>query len=177
MNPTAHVIAAAGLAGLLLLTPFATAQESPKSIVLDVVRQVGLDPTTYAPALIAFEGMSQDWKTSQVLFEHGWLESNPRFTISGRAHDIPVPLDIGRQQIREQALTVLQYSIVNNVAAAVSGRLLIARYPSHRKLVRTLSWVERIAFASIVAYRSSAGHFRQARNNRLLAQQYGYVAP
>lgn len=169
--------AAAAVAVLLVAPPSIRAQEGAPAIVLDVARKVLIDPTTYAPAVISFEAMSQDWKTSQVLFDHGWLEANQRFTISGRPNDLPVTYDTGKRRIRSDALTVLQYSVVNNVAAAVGERLLMARYPSHRKLVRTLSWIERIAFASIIAYRNSSEHLQQARTNRRLAREYGYISP
>ena len=50
--------------------------EERRPFAWDVARAVLVDPTTYAPALISYESMRQDWKTSQVLFAHGWLEQN-----------------------------------------------------------------------------------------------------
>jgi hypothetical protein len=168
-------VAAASVIALLLIVPAAaTAQEGATAVALDVVRQVAIDPTTYAPAVISFVATSQDWKTSQVLFSHGWVEANPRFTVSGLPNDVPVAYSEGKRMIRRDALTLLQYSMLNNVAAAVGSRLLMSRYPSHKKLVRVLSWVERIAFASLVTYRNSADHLRQAGTNRRLAREYGY---
>ena len=95
----------------------------------DVARAVLIDPTTYAPALISYEAGRSDWKTSQVLFAHGWLEKNPRYTVSGRANDMPVSYDEGTRRIRTTALVVLQYSVLNNVGVNVAERLLIRRYP------------------------------------------------
>ena len=151
------------------------AEERP--LAWDVARGVLLDPTTYAPALIVHEGMERDWKTSQVLFAHGWVEQNPRFTLSGRSNDVPVPYAEGLARVRSAALRVLANSLINNAGVGVTERFLTARYPRHAKLIRTASWVERIAFASISAYRNSAAHFRQASTNRRLARENGYVAP
>ena len=153
------------------------AQEASRPVVWDLAREVLFDPTTYAPAVISYEAIHWDWKTSQVLFAHGWVEANPRFTISGLANDVPVTYVAGRRIIRGTALTILQYSVVNNVAARISVRLLETRYPSHKKLFRTLSWIERIGFASFVTYRNSADHIRQARTNRRIAREQGYIAP
>jgi hypothetical protein len=72
------------------------------------------------------------------------------------------------------ALLHLQESVINNVAVHVFERVLAERYPQHRKLFKTLSWVERIAFASYVSYLASANHFRQAQYNNRLATQHGY---
>ena len=65
--------------------------------------------------VISYEAIQQDWKTSQVLFANGWVEQNPRFTVSGRANDVPVSYEEGTRRIRRAALTVLQYSAANNV--------------------------------------------------------------
>jgi len=149
--------------------------ENARPLGWDVARAVLIDPTTYAPALIVNESMQQDWKTSQVLFAHGWLEQNRDFTRSGLANDVPVPYHEGTRRIRGAAFTVLGYSIVNNLGAAGLERLLITRYPERKTLIRTLSWVERIAFASILTYNNSARHFRQVAANRRLALEYGYT--
>jgi hypothetical protein len=165
---------------VLALVPVAAsgqAQEASRPVVWDLAREVLFDPTTYAPAVISYEAIHWDWKTSQVFFAHGWVEANPRFTISGRANDVPVTYVAGRRMIRGTALKVLQYSVVNNLAAGIGARVLAARYPTHKKLIRTLSWIERIGFASLVTYRNSADHLRQARTNRRIAQEHGYLKP
>jgi hypothetical protein len=163
---------------LVLASALASAQtEECRPFAWDVARAVLVDPTTYAPALISFESMRQDWKTSQVLFTHGWLEQNPRFTISGRANDVPLGYSEGTGRIRGVALTVLRASAVNNLSAGILERMLVARYPHRKNLIRTLSWVERIAFASLLTYRNSADHLRQASSNRRLAREYGYTPP
>jgi|SRR5687767_5170736 len=151
--------------------------EQPRPFAWDVARAVLIDPTTYAPALISYESMRQDWKTSQVLFAHGWLEQNRRFTISGRANDVPVGYSEGTSRIRGAALTVLRDSAVNNLSAKIIERLLVARYPHRKTLIRALSWAERIAFASLLTYRTSADHLRQASTNRRLAREFGYITP
>jgi hypothetical protein len=55
--------------------------------------------------------------------------------------------------------------VVNNVSERVLERLLMRRYPSHRRLLRTIGWIERSALASYWSYRLSAAHFRQWHEN------------
>lgn len=155
----------------------ALAQGGERPFAWDVARAALIDPTTYAPALISYEAIRQDWKTSQILFANGWLEQNPRFTASGRANDVPVSYDEGTSRIRASALTMLQYSAVNNVSARIVERLLVARYPHRKRLIRALSWAERIGFASLLAYTNSVDHIRQASTNRRLAREHGYTRP
>ena len=163
---------------VLVLAPHAAlAQtEGRRPLAWDVARAVLVDPTTFAPAVVSYASMRHDWKTSQILFTHGWVEQNPRFTISGRPNDVPVGYHEGISRIRGVALTVLQYSAINNLGAAVAERLLVARCPHRKTLIRTLSWIERIAFASVLAYSNSADHLRQASANRRLARAHGYIA-
>lgn len=164
-------------AALLAVSPLSARAEGdqPRPFAWDVARAVLIDPTTFAPAVISYSAIQEDWKTSQILFAHGWLEQNPRFTISGRANDVPVGYGEGTKRARIAALGVLQYSTANNASVAAVERLLVARYPQRKTLIRTLSWVERIAFASILTYRNSAAHLRQASTNRRQAREYGYT--
>jgi hypothetical protein len=164
------------LATILILTPaIASAQsETDSSVFWDVTKSVVFDPTTYAPAVFSYTSMKMDWESSQPLFRNGWLEQNHRFTVSGRPYDTPISFADGNRKIRQMAMLHLQESVVNNVAANVFERVLSNKYPQHRKLFKTLSWVERIAFSSYVSYLASASHFRQAQRNRELAIQYGY---
>lgn len=173
---TVGVLILASVLGLAPASALAQAEQS-RPFTWDVARAVLIDPTTYAPALISYEAIRQDWKTSQILFENGWLEQNPRFTVSGKPYDVPVSYDEGTRRIRSVAFTVFGYSTINNVSAGVLERLLVARYPRRRTLIRALSWAERVAFASLLTYRNSADHFRQASSNRRLAREYGYAPP
>jgi hypothetical protein len=161
---------------VITLTPtVASAQsESDSSVFWDVTKSVVLDPTTYAPATLAYTSLKMDWDSSQVLFRNGWVEQNYRFTITGRPNDKPISYADGNRKIRQMALLHLQESVINNVAANVFDRVLSAKYPQHRKLFKTLSWIERIAFSSYVSYLASSKHFKQARRNHELALQYGY---
>ncbi len=167
------------VAGLVLwLLPAMVAgqtAEPSRPVAWDVARGVLIDPTTYAPALISHEAMSRDWKTSQVLFAHGWLERNPRFTVSGRPDDIAISYEAGNRIIHRESLRLLQYSLLNNAASGIGERLLIARYPSRRTLIKAIGWAERIGYAAFMTYRNSADHLRQARENRRLARVYGYA--
>jgi hypothetical protein len=147
--------------------------ETRPNIVLDVAKSVLFDPTTYVPATLSYKSQRMDWDTSQVLFRAGWLEHNPRYTISGRPDDKPIGYEAGNSQIRRSALLHLQESVVNNVAAQILERALTQQHPEHRKLFKTLSWIERISFSSYVGYLASVDHFRQVQRNQETARQYG----
>jgi len=144
------------------------------SLASDVAKGVLLDPTTYAPAAILHQSMRLDWKSSQPFFQHGYLEENERYTVSGRRHDVPVSFAQGNRQILTESLLNLPMSFANNASSRVVEHVLIDRLPNHPKLVRTLGWIERTSFASYMSYRLSAKHFRQWRMNENLAQQLGY---
>ena len=163
------------LASIVLTPAIASAQsDTGSSPFWDVTKSVVFDPTTYAPAIFSYTSMKMDWDTSQPLFRNGWVEQNHRFTTTGRPNDVPLSFTDGNKKIRNMALMHLQESVVNNLAANVFERVLAQKYPEHRKLFKTLSWVERIAFSSYMSYRASANHFKQAERNKQLALQYGY---
>jgi hypothetical protein len=151
---------------MMLVASSASAQDQDRaSFVPDVVKQVILDPTTYAPAILAWKATRLDWQSSQILFQHGSVEHNPRFTVSGRRDDTAIGYAAGNRQILTDAIANLQLSVVNNASARVVERLLMPRYPNHRKLLRTIGWIERNAVASYWSYRLSAGHLRQWQEN------------
>lgn len=160
----------------MVLTPtLASAQsETNSSIFWDVAKSVVFDPTTYAPATLSYTSMKMDWKSSQPLFQNGWVEQNHCFTLSGRPNDKPVSITDGNKKIRQMALMHLQESVINNVAANLFERVLAEKYPQHRKLFKALSWIERITFSSYASYLASANHFKQTERNQQLALQYGY---
>jgi hypothetical protein len=164
------------LSWMLVATPaVALAQDETKgSFAWDITKSVVFDPTTYAPATFSYVSQRMDWDSSQPLFRAGWLERNRYFTVSGRPNDFPVSYVEGNNRIRQMALLHLQESIINNVAANVLDRLLTEKYPQHGKVFKTLSWVERIAFASYISYIGSVNHFRQIEINRDLARQNGF---
>jgi hypothetical protein len=162
---------------LLVLTPsVALAQDQPRSnVVLDVAKAVVFDPTTYAPASFSYASQRMDWKTSQTLFQQGWLEHNRLFTVSGKPNDTPISFQEGNRQIARMALLHLQESVVNNVSAQIFERVLADKYPQHRKMFKTLGWVERIGFASYVSYLASVNHFKQSQRNVAMARERGYI--
>jgi hypothetical protein len=166
-----HVIV---VALIMLMTSSVSAQDQEHaSFVPDVVKKVILDPTTYAPAIVAWEATRLDWRSSQVFFQIGWFEHNPRFTASGRGDDTAMGYAAGNRQILTDAMANLQLSLVNNVSERVMERLLMPRYPNHRRLLRTIGWIERSAMASYWSYLLSADHFRQWQDNERRAQQLG----
>jgi len=103
------LIAAVVIVTASLLAPMpASAQRDTGNVAWSLTRSVLVDPTTYAPAAISYEAMRRDWQTSQVLFAHGWVEANPRFTVSGRPNDVPVSDAGGTRRIRGVALSVFE---------------------------------------------------------------------
>jgi hypothetical protein len=150
-----------------------TTDDNRPSFLLDVTKRVVLDPTTYAPAIIAYDATMRDWKSSQPFFQNGFVEHNVRFTVSGRADDFPVDYGVGRRRILSDALANLEMSAVNNVTDSMFEHVLGERYPNHRKLIRALGWIEKSAFASYMSYRLSAAHYRQWQQNEQMASQLG----
>jgi hypothetical protein len=167
-------IAIAAALTMLGSTPAPLQESHPTPLVLDVVKRVALDPTTYAPAIVAWGGTRLDWGSSQIFFQNGWREQNPRFTVSGRGNDIPVGYAAGNRKILKDSVWNLRLSLVNNVSEQLIEGLLIRRYPAHRRLLRTLGWIERIVAASYWAHQLSADHFRQWQANERLARGLGY---
>ena len=159
---------------LLLSQPFpASAQDWPPP-AWDVFKQVVFDPTTYVPAAVSFTAERLDWKSSQVFFQHGYVEHNPQFTMSGLPDDVPISYGAGNRRITANALTDLAASAMNNVSNRVVERVLIARFPKRQKLIRVLGWIERISYAASLATVQSANNFRQWRENERLARELGY---
>lgn len=153
----------------------ANAQERTQSSFLsDIAKQVVFDPTTYAPAIIAYDGTMRDWNTSQPFFRNGFVEANQRYTVSGLPYDTPLSYSDGHRRILLDALTTLEVSVVNNAAARVFERVLMERYPNHRKAVRTLGWIERVSVGVAMSYVLSAEHYRQAQINTQRAAALGY---
>ena len=156
-------------------TSNAIAQDQERSSFLgSIAKQVVLDPTTYAPAIIAYDATVRDWNTSQPFFKNGFVEHNARFTISGKSNDVPVPYGVGQKRILVDAVTNLGMSTLNNFTTRVFERVLLDRYPEHRKAVKVASWVERISFGVYMSYMLSKDHYRQAELNATRARQLGY---
>ena len=160
---------------MMLVASSVSAQDQDHaSFVPDVVKKVILDPTTYAAGVVAWEATRLDWQSSQIFFRNGLFELNPRFTVSGRGDDIAISYAAGNRQILTDAMANLQLALFNNVSERVMERLLMPRYSTHRKLLRTIGWIERSAMASYWSYRLSAGHFRQWQENERRARELGY---
>lgn len=148
--------------------------DPPSAVIVDLARQVTLDPTTYAPAATLYGSMRLDWTSSQPFFRNGYAEDNARYTRNGLPHDVPISYADGNRRILRDAVAVLPMSLAHNATNRVVERLLIERFPNHRRLVRTLGWIERISFGSYMSYRLSAAHFRQWKFNTRRAAELGY---
>ena len=144
-------------------TSNAIAQDQDRpSFLGSIAKQVVLDPTTYAPAIIAYDATMRDWNTSQPFFKNGFMEHNSRFTISGRANDLPVTYGEGKRRILADAATNFGMSALNNFTGRIFERVLTERYPEHRK--RGPPAGER--FRSVyMSYVLSKDHYQQADLN------------
>jgi hypothetical protein len=160
----------------LLWTASASAQDPPASaFVSDIVKGVVFDPTTYAPAIVTYGATRLDWESSQVFFQHGFVEHNARYTVSGVSDNVAISHRAGNLRIATDSLAVLlQLSLVHNVTQRVIERVLIRRYPNHQKFFRVVGLVERIVGASYLSIALSAKHVRQWQENERLARQLGY---
>ena len=150
---------------MLMASPLSAQEATQAPFVSDVARKVLLDPTTYAPAVLAWAATRLDWGSSQVFFQNGFVEHNARFTISGRADDAAISYRAGNRQILLDAVANLQVSLLNNASERVIERLLQPRFVNHPKLLRTIGFIERSAVASFWTWRLSAGHVRQWQDN------------
>ena len=160
---------------MTLAASAASAQErGSEPFMPAVLKAVVLDPTTYSPAVMAWAATRLDWQSSQVLFRNGFVEHNAAFTVSGLPDDTAISYGAGNRQILLDAFANLQRSVANNVLERVTERLLVPRYPNHRKLLRAIGWIERSAVASYWSYQLSAGHVRQWQENERRAQQLRY---
>lgn len=161
---------------LIVVAPTAAfaQEESRPSLAVSTLKGVILDPTTYAPAVIAYDATMRDWNSSQLFFHRGYFEHNERFTISGRPNDLPVSYGDGRQRILSDAMVTLEISLAHNVGSRLLEQALRDRFPTHPKVVRAVGWIERSVFASYMSYRLSAAHYRQAGLNERRARELGY---
>jgi hypothetical protein len=132
------------------------------------------DPTTYAPAGMLYVSSQLDWNSSQAFFQRGDVEENPRYTVTGLPHDTPLSYGAGNQQLVADALSVASVSLVNNAIAHFTIDALALRNPEHRKLWKTIGWIERAAVASSLSYLLSVRHFEQWQQNERMAAQRGY---
>jgi hypothetical protein len=164
---------------LVLTAPrFVSAQEQEEgdrsSGIADIFKGVVFDPTTYAPAVISYDATMRDWNTSQPFFRNGYVEHNARFTVTGRPDDIAVSYSVGKSQILKDTFTILGTSALQNLSSRVVERALLAKYPEHPRVVKTIGWIQRIALASFTSYHLSAAHYKQAGHNAALARDLGY---
>lgn len=120
-RPTWAVSFVLGLIVCVLASSQAFAQDGDQpSFFSSVVKRVALDPTTYAPSIIAYDATMRDWDSSQPFFQNGlYVERNARFTVSGRPNDVAVDYATGKQLILKDAIGNFEMSLVNNVANAL----------------------------------------------------------
>jgi hypothetical protein len=168
------VVTAIVIASLTIEARPARAQESTGgSFFSAVVKSTAIDPTTYAPAAVTYGVTRLDWNSSQVFFRNGYIEQNQKFTVSGLPDDQPIGFATGNKRIVWKAVGVFEASALNNLAMHSVARSLKERYPEHGRLIATLSWAERISFASYITYMQSSASYQQWRQNTARAQALG----
>ena len=148
-------------------------QDSSSSFVKDVIKQVVIDPTTYAPSAIAYDATIRDWKTSQPFFRSGFVEHNSRYTISGLPNDVPLHNRDGNRRIFVDAVATLGMSAAHNALERTIERGLLTRYPNHGRLIGVMGWIERVSFGVGTAYVLSIEHYRQAQANAAQGKALG----
>jgi hypothetical protein len=159
---------------VLFNAQFVSAQEDNRpSAFANVVKGVVFDPTTYAPALIGYHATMMDWNTSQPFFQRGFVEHNARFTVTGQPDDTPVSYTVGRKQIFKDAAAAFGVAAAQNASSRIVEQALLARYPEHRKVVKTIGWIQRITVASLMSYHLGAPHYRQSQINVQRASELG----
>ena len=141
-----------------------------RSVLAEMFTRVAKDPTTYALPPIVYTAHRLDWDSSQKLFAHGYLEANPKFTLSGRVDDVPISHAAGKRRILRYSASMIGRSALNNGLCALVERRLIDRAPHRRKLIRTLGWIERGFVTAYWSYRLTHNQVGQWRDNeRVLA--------
>ena len=141
-----------------------------RPLLAEVFTRVLKDPTTYALPPVVYTAHRLDWDSSQKLFAHGYLEANPKFTLSGRVDDIPISHAAGKRRILRYSASMIGRSALNNGISALVERRLIEKAPHRRKLIRTLGWIERGFVGAYWSYRLTHNQVRQWRDNeRILA--------
>jgi hypothetical protein len=108
-----------------------------------------------------------------VFFRNGYVEGNGRFTIDGTPNSTPLSYGRGDRKIMMDTLQILGGSMAHNFIERSMEQVLLEKYPDHPKLVKTLGWIERSAFASYWSYRLSSAHFRQWKWNQQQAAALG----
>ncbi len=141
-----------------------------RPLLAEVFTRVLKDPTTYALPPIVYTAHRLDWDSSQKLFAHGYLEANPKFTLTGRINDVPISHAAGKRRILRYSAATIGRSMLNNGICALVERRLIDRAPHRRKLIRTLGWIERGFATAYWSYRLTHNQIGQwADNERVLA--------
>jgi hypothetical protein len=139
--------------------------EGKRPLVADLFVRVLKDPTTYALPPIVYTAHRLDWDSSQKLFAHGYLEANPKFTLTGRVDDVPISHAAGKRRILRYSASMFGRSALNNGICAIVERRLIERAPHRRKLIRTLGWIERGFATAYWSYRLTHNQVGQWRDN------------
>jgi hypothetical protein len=148
-----------------------------RSVLGEAFTRVLKDPTTYALPPIVYTAHRLDWDSSQKLFAHGYLEANPKFTLTGRIDDVPISHAAGKRRILRYSAATIGRSMLNNGICAVVERRLIDRAPHRRKLIRALGWIERSLVMSYWSYRLTHNQVGQWMDNeRVLGRLESPVA-
>jgi len=159
----------------LLWAPPASAQgQGPWTFTSSILKSVARDPATYAPGPLKYQAMRLDWDSSQIFFQHGFVERNPRYTASGLPNDVALSHAAGSRRLALDSAVVLGQAATVSLAERAAEGLLIRRFPQHRKVMLVAGRAVRILGASYLSYSTSMAHFQQWRRNERLARRLGF---
>lgn len=141
-----------------------------------LLKKTFLDPTTYAPAGLYFTAAKLDWDSSRPFFIHGWKESNPNYTISGKPNDWPISHAAGnRKMIFRETLPLLGISALTNFGLNALEDIATHRDPKRKKFNKFIFTVTKIGLAGFSSYIWSKPNFHQWQKNRRIARELGYI--
>jgi hypothetical protein len=159
---------------LLWAQPAWAQNQGPWSFTSSILKSVARDPATYAPGPLKYQAMRLDWDSSQIFFQHGFVERNARYTVSGRSNDVAISHAAGNRRLALDSMVVLGHAATVSLAERAAEALLIRRFPQQRKALVVAGRAVRIIGASYLSYSTSMAHLQQWQRNERLARRLGY---
>jgi hypothetical protein len=164
-HPAAAQIVPAAVEPSPIVIDTRSMEGAQRPVLAEVFTRVLKDPTTFALPPIVYTAHRLDWDSSQQLFAHGYLEANPKFTLTGEINDVPISHAAGKRRILRYSAETIGRSVLNNSICAIDQAPLDDRAPQHRKLIRTLGWIERGFATAYWSYRLTHNQVGQWMDN------------
>lgn len=127
-------------------------------------------PITIIPTALIYAAKMGDWRSSQALFELGYCEVNPRYTLNGNSLAKPVSYKTGVYKIRRETIRIYGSLVLGNTFIGLAEDKFEHKYPNRKKLIRYVSTAAKIGFSAFITYQSSHAHFKQWMNNIKMVQ-------